>query len=312
MSAVVVAYGSRDHLPACLNAIGGIWGVEDVVVVDHGEDGSADLAISLGAIALRDPSNPGYGTGQNRGVGRTSSEYVLLANPDAVIDPSAIAVGLSVLEEATDVAAVQGVIRNVATGQPERSQGVALGPVHLMARALGLRRLLRFGIVRQIFRRAPIVADHVVRVPDEATEVESLSATALLIRRKAFDAVGGFDEGFFLYAEDIDLCRRLREAGWRLVALPVHWADHAQGASSSGWWARELVWWEGTLRYAARWWSGPAWAGARLATLLRIIPMIAVEPKRMPEVFARLVAGPGRQRRSRPSNADGAGAQAVP
>jgi GT2 family glycosyltransferase len=294
----VVAYGSRDHLPACLDAIAGVAGIEDVVVVDHGGDGSADLALALGAIALKDPSNPGYGTGQNRGVARTSSKYVLLANPDAVIHASGISVGLRLLEAAQDVAAVQGVIRNVATGQPERSQGVALGPVHLIARALGLRRLLRFGIVRRVFRRAPIVADHVVRTPDEPTDVESLGATALLMRRVAFDAVGGFDEGFFLYGEDLDLCRRLRDAGWRLVALPVHWADHAQGASSSGWWVRELVWWEGTLRYAARWWSAPAWVGARVATGLRILPMIAAQPRRTPEVLARLVATPGRVRRS--------------
>lgn len=302
-SAVVVAFNSKDHLPSCLTALRRVPALMESVVVDHGDDGSAEVAASLGAVVLRDRANPGYGAGQNHGVAHTATEYVLLVNPDAVVDPSGVEQGIAVLDAAPDVAAVQGVIRNVVTGEPERSQGVALTPVHLVARALGLRRLLRFGVVHRVFRRAPIVADHVVRTPEEPTEVESLGATALLVRRKAFDAVGGFDEGFFLYGEDLDLCRRLREAGWRLVALPVHWADHAQGASSSGWWARELVWWEGTLRYAAHWWSGSAWAGARLATLLRIVPMIAARPKRAPEVLSRLVAAPGRQRRSRSSRA---------
>lgn len=297
-SAVVVAYNSRDRLPGCLTALRSLRALVEVVVVDHGDDGSAEVAASLGAEVIRDPANPGYGAGQNRGVARTGTAYVLLLNPDAVIAPSGIEKGIAVLDAAPDVAAVQGVIRNVATGRPERSQGVSLGPIHLIARALGLRRLLRFGIVRLVFRRAPIVADHVVRTPDEPTDVESLGATAVLVRRAAFDSVGGFDEGFFLYGEDLDLCRRLRKAGWRLVALPDPWADHAQGASSSGWWARELVWWEGTLRYAARWWSAPAWAAARIATALRMIPMMAAQPRRTPELLARLVARPGRERRS--------------
>ena len=297
LSAVVVAYGSRDHLPACLGALAEIMPAAEIVVVDHGDDASGEIAEAMGATVLHDPENPGYGAGQNRGVARTATEFVLLVNPDSVVDRVGVAAGVAHLESDAGVAAVQGVIRNRATGLPERSQGVALGPFHLLSRALGLRRLLRFALVRRIARHVPIVADHAERTPSSPTDVESLGAAALLVRRKAFDAVGGFDEGFFLYGEDLDLCRRLREAGWRLVALPVHWADHAQGASSSGWWARELVWWEGTLRYAARWWSASAWAAGRLATVLRILPMIAAQPKRTPEVLARLVVGPGRHRR---------------
>jgi GT2 family glycosyltransferase len=220
-------------------------------------------------------------------------------NPDARVDREGVHAGIALLDRAGDVAAVQGVIRNRVTGQPERSQGLALGPVHLVGRALGLRRVLRFGIVRKALQDAPIVGDHVRRVPDKPRDVESLAATALLVRRSAFDSVGGFDEGYFLYGEDLDLCRRLREAGWRLMALPVHWAEHTAYASSAGWWERELVWWEGVLRYAARWWSASAWAAARFSTVLRIIPMIAVRPNRAGEVLARLVVGPGRHRRRR-------------
>lgn len=298
LSAVVVAYRSRKELLDCLRALADVPGMDVVVVVDHGDDGSADVAESLGAKVLRDRANPGYGSGQNRGVAQTTTEYVLLVNPDAVVDPRGVVAGMATLDGAADVAAVQGVIRNRVTGEPERSQGLALRPVHLLGRALGLRRLLRFGIIRRQVRRGGRIADHVERIPDRPVEVESIGAAALLVRRTAFDAVGGFDEGFFLYAEDHDLCRRLRKAGWRLVALPVHWADHASGASSAGWWARELVWWEGALRYAARWWSAPQWAAARLATFLRVTPMIATQPRRTAELVSRLFVGPGRQRRS--------------
>jgi GT2 family glycosyltransferase len=163
---------------------------------------------------------------------------------------------------------------------------------------LGARRLLGLTLVRRVVRFAPGLADHVDRVPARPTDVQSLAATAVLVRRAAFEQVGGFDEGYFLYGEDLDLCGRLRGAGWRLVALPVAWAEHESGASSAGWWDRELVWWEGTLRYAARWWTPAAWWVARLATWLRMIPMVAIRPRGTAELVSRLILAPGRQRRA--------------
>ncbi len=266
------------------------------MVVDHGDDDSAELATARGTHVIRNPANPGYGTGQNQGVARTSGPYVLLVNPDAVVDPAGVAAGLALLDAEPRVAAVQGVITNRATGGPERSQGVSLGPVHLIGRALGARRLLRLGTVRQLARVVPGLADHVDRVPGGAADVESVAAAAPLVRRSAFEDVGGFDEGYFLYGEDLDLSRRLRDSGWRLVALPVPWAEHASGASSAGWWDRELVWWEGTLRYAAKWWPRSAWLVARVATGMRLVPMALARPRRLRELVDRLVVGPGRCR----------------
>ena len=273
--------------------------LNDVVVVDHGDDGSGELAAAMGTVALRNPGNPGFGAGQNRGVAATNSPYVLLVNPDATVDPAGIAAWIGILDERPDVAAVQGVIVNDTTGRPERSSGVALRPVHLLGRALGARRLLGLRVIRRLARRAPGLTDHVERRPAGAIEVESLAATAILVRRSAFDAVEGFDESYFLYGEDLDLCHRLRAGGWRLVALPVEWAHHASGASSSGWWDREVVWWEGTLRYAARWWSRTDWMVAQAAVILRLLPMLAARPSRAPELLALLIRGPRNVRRAR-------------
>ena len=78
---------------------------------------------------------------------------------------------------------------------------------------------------------------------------------AVLARRDALDALGGFDaEHYFLYGEDMDLCLRLRRAGWKLVALPDRWAAHISGASSASTRTREVEWWRGTMAYARRWW----------------------------------------------------------
>lgn len=293
---VCVAFASEGHLGEVL-AAAPATGRGRVIVVDHGDDRSARIAIAYGAIVVRDPANPGFGAGQNRGLALGESEYVLLLNPDLVLDPGAIRAGLAHLALHPEVAAVQGVVRSTATGLPERSQGLEVGPVHLWGRALRLRHLLAVPTVRRAARRSSLLADHVERVPAGPTVVESLAATALLVRRQALLSVGGFDPGYFLYGEDLDLCRRLRAAGWQLVALPDPWGTHVNGASSATVARREIVWWEGTLRFAARWWSGPRFALGWAAALVQATALAAGEPRMARQIVRRLLVAPIRARR---------------
>ena len=295
---VVVAYDSLAEIADCLASVQGAEGLGTVVVVDHGSDGSADVAAACGATVVRDPSNPGFGAGHNGGVGRTTAPAVLLLNPDARLVPGAVARGLAVLDERPRVAAVQGVVLDADGGGPERSAGVALGPAHLWGRALRLRSLLGWGPVRRLAGRVPSLSDHVDRVPDDVSEVESLAATALLVRRSAFAEVGGFDERYFLYGEDVDLCRRLRGAGWTLVALPVPWATHRAGSSHRSEWRREVQWWRGTMIYAARWYEPRAWASAVGAAVVRAVTLAARRPGRARDAWRSVVAEPCRVRRA--------------
>jgi len=263
---VEVAFGSEDVIERSVLSAGGMGG--RVVVVDHGDGRAAARAAVLGAVTVLDPSNPGFGAGQNRGMRECDAEFVLMCNPDAEVDPAAVEAGVAHMQARPDVAAVQGVIVNRATGKPERSQGVELTPLHLLGRALGARRLLEVGWVRAMARRSAILRDHADRVPTEPVEVETLVATALLVRREAFDWVGGFDPMYFLYGEDLDLCRRLRAAGWKLLAVPEVWATHTSGGSATSSREREKDWWEGTMAFAATWWTGPKWWAARVAARL--------------------------------------------
>lgn len=278
---VVVAYRSEDHIEQCLASVRQIADVGDVIVIDN------------------NIHNRGFGAGQNEGVRRAGHDLVLLLNPDARVVPAAIARGIALLDADASIAAVQGAIVNEATGELERSQGVALGPLHLLGRAFGLRRLLALGAVRNLVRRVPSLADHVERAPQRAVDVDSLAATALLVRRSAFEAVGGFDERYFLYGEDIDLCRRLRDHGWRLVALPDAWAMHVSGASSGRTTDRERRWWAGTLQYAAVWWSPVAFGVGVLAALIAWTRVAVREPRSGAGAWNEMVRGPLRQRRSR-------------
>ena len=244
---VVVAYNSGDVIDRCLRAAEQVDGVASVTVVDHSPTASA-------AATIHDPSNPGYGAGQNRGRAVGNALYVLLLNPDAEVDAAGVAAGVALLDARTDVAMVQGVVES-HDGAPERSAGNALRPVHLWGRALGLKRFLQFSPVRRMASRVPALADHADRRPTTVTDVEALAAVAVLARRAALDEVGGFDaERYFLYGEDMDLCMRLRRAGWSLVAIPERWAAHISGASSASSFTREVEWWRGTMAYARRWW----------------------------------------------------------
>jgi len=255
VDAVVVAYRSAELLPDCLASLRAEPSIGTITVVDHGDDKSDRLARDLGAdLVISDPSNPGFGAGQNLGVGAGELPYILLCNPDARILPGVIQQGLEVLSGEEHVAAVQGVIADPDSGAIDRSAGDEIGPRHLWSRALGLKPLTRFSMARRLARLAGM-GDAIDRVPDTTKDVETLAATAPLLRRSAFESIDGFDDSYFLYGEDLDLCRRLRSRGWRLIALPSPWAQHREGASSSTTTARERVWWGGTIRFAELWWS---------------------------------------------------------
>lgn len=266
-------------------------GVAQVVVVDHGSDGAADIAEGAGASVVRDESNPGFGAGMNHGVARTSAPAVLLLNPDAAMRPAAVAAGLDHLAGDASIAAVQGVIVNRGSGAPERSAGTEIGPMHLIGRAVGARRWSTTRLGRATAHRLG-VGDHVDRVPQGPVDVENLAATALLIRRGAFDSVEGFDERYFLYGEDLDLCRRLRVAGWRLVALPEEWADHVSGGTAASAWERELTWWRGTMRFAAQWWPARPWRVALVAAAVRWARLVVEQPREAHRAWCALVSDP--------------------
>ena len=199
--------------------------------------------------------------------------------------------GAAALRDYT-VGAVQGVVVSDAGGEPERAAGSELGPVHLFgSRSVGSGASPRRGRA-PLARRAPSLRDHVERVPSSAEDVETLAAVSILVRRVAFERIDGFDERYFLYGEDLDLCRRLRGAGWRLVSLPVAWASHHSGASASGWWDRELRWWEGTMQFSAHWWANGAFLGALSAGGVMWVRLAVVRPRSAWFAFRTLIVRP--------------------
>jgi N-acetylglucosaminyl-diphospho-decaprenol L-rhamnosyltransferase len=230
LAVVVVNYNAGDYLPRCLGSVFASSGdlSVDVVVVDNGSrDGSAASAVAAHPRArlIENRSNLGFAAAANIGIRATEAPYVLLLNPDAEIVSGTLASLVKVADEHPDAGAVGPLVRNPdRTIQPsarrvprtfEAVMHAFLGPV-----APGNR-----------WTRAYTMADW-----DRTTEreVEWISGSAMLLRRRALQEVGVFDDGYFMYVEDVDLCTRLRRSGWTVLFSPELEVIHEMGVSARG------------------------------------------------------------------------------
>jgi N-acetylglucosaminyl-diphospho-decaprenol L-rhamnosyltransferase len=224
VDAVVVSYRSSDTLRACVEPLIAIDGVSVTVVDNDSPDDSLATIAGLPVATIRSERNGGFAYGCNRGAEAGGAPYVLLLNPDAQIDASAMATLVRVLDRNPLVAAVGPRIVGDC-GELKLTQRSFPRLRSTWAQALFLHRL------------APQArwADEVIRDPaayEAAGSPDWLSGACLLVRRSALEAVGGLDERFFLYCEDIDLCRRLRAAGGELRYEPAALVRHTGGVSA--------------------------------------------------------------------------------
>jgi GT2 family glycosyltransferase len=229
VAVVIVNYQSYDELHGCLSSIERACGSVSVVVVDHASRRDAADRLSQGFpnVQLRRvASNDGFAAGVNNGARATSSQFILLINPDCVLEPEAACRLADWLERNPDVAVAGPRIRNAdGTVQPSARRFPDLTTA-VAGRSSWLTRVLPGNPISR--RNLP------ARDPADATplEVDWVSGACMCVRRDAFDAVGGLDEGFFLYWEDADFCRRLKHAGWRTMYVPTAGAVHVGGRSS--------------------------------------------------------------------------------
>jgi N-acetylglucosaminyl-diphospho-decaprenol L-rhamnosyltransferase len=225
VAVVVVSYNTRPDLLRCLAALGlNVTLPLEVVVVDNAShDGSADAArAAFPAVrVIENGANLGFARANNIGLRATAAPYALILNSDAELRPGCLEALCGLLERRPELGAV-GPRTLGADGRIQLSFGPALTPLAEWRQ----RRL-----VKGLRAGAPWALREVEQMAAREHEPDWLSASCLLARRAALDAVGGFDEGFFLYEEDVDLCVRLRRAGWRLLFTPAAEVVHQLGRS---------------------------------------------------------------------------------
>ncbi len=225
---VVVAYRSEADLPACLDSItaDAAPGSGIVVVDNDSPDGSEQVARSHPAApkVVRSETNLGFGGGCNLGASNSEADAVFFVNPDARLVAGVSAALTAELE--TNARAGAAAPRVVdPTGE---SRAASAGAEPGLRSTIGHYLLLgRLPLLRGIL--PPL---HLAR-PERRASPDWVSGAAMLVRREAFVAVGGFDERIFMYMEDVDLCRRLRSAGWTVEYLPDVRVEHRIGGSQS-------------------------------------------------------------------------------
>ncbi len=221
---IVVAFNALPWLERCLESVAGV----ETIVVDHGStDGSVELVRScFPGVRLVAQANRGMGAGNNLGMRIADSRYFFLLNSDAWVVGDAVARLVAFADAHPDTAVVGPRLLNPDRTLQRSVRGFPtvwrLATEYLFLRKLAPRtRLLN-----------PLYVGGFAH--DEAREVDWLSGAALLVRREAADAVGLFDEAFFMFGEEADWMYRFHEAGWRVWFTPEAEVVHVGGASHGG------------------------------------------------------------------------------
>ena len=226
---LIVNHDTQEPLRRCLETLRlGIEHGLEVVVVDNAssDDSVAVVQRDFPAVRMVEAGgNPGFGAGVNLAADQTAREFLLILNPDCFIAPADIEMLAQRLVDAPGLG-FAGPRIDLESGAVDHAS-LRADPDPLGA-ALYLSRIPR------LFPGRPALNRYSLAHADYDAEQELLAGTAacLMVRADAFRQVGGFDEDFFMYGEDLDLCRRLREAGYGGRYVPAAHALHLKGEAS--------------------------------------------------------------------------------
>ncbi|MHB2023804.1 MAG: glycosyltransferase family 2 protein [Mycobacteriales bacterium] len=279
MRVVVVTYCSGDSLGQFLDSLArACGGRPEVVVADNGStDGAPEAAAARSGVRLlRTGGNLGYGRAANAGAAGSAAAFLLVANPDIEFGFGALDRLLAAAERWPDAGAFGPAIRT-----PDGALYPSAREFPSLARGIGhalLGWLWPANPWTRGYRREDVA-------PREAP-TGWLSGSCMLLRRRAFEAVGGFDPAYFMYCEDMDLCRRLAQAGYRSVYVPSAVVTHTGGHATRLHSVRMLAEHHRSLyRYLSRQYGGPGylWLRPLLAGGLAVRFLAALGSRRIRE-----------------------------
>ena len=233
VAAILVNYNAGPELRCALQSVadelsGRHW--EAVVVDNDSVDGSGAIANEFAPQVrlLRNVHNVGFGRGVNQGMAATTAPIVLIMNPDCRLVPGA----LRALEEELRTHPECAIVGPRILDPDGSVQGSARGDPDMFTGLFGRTTLLRKVMPDLSVSRRNVVSPAAIRNGHVSVSVDWLSGACMLVRRDAFEKAHGFDERYFLYWEDADLCRRLRSLGYHVRYVPGATAVHRVGHSS--------------------------------------------------------------------------------
>lgn len=261
VTVIIVTYNSREIITQCVEHASS---VKNIIVVDNAStDGTADVvsALPFPVTLIANQRNVGFGSANNIALSRVETPFVLLLNPDAALLPGCVETLMETLTSFPDAAAASPLMQRQN------------GSLDLYLRGKGELDFKEYA-----------------EAPDGPICTGFLSAAVMLWKTDRLQALGGFDEIFFLYGEDGDLCRRTEAAGYSMILSPAAKALHLGGKSSPpSAWVRRIRDWHiqwGMLTTMARWQNqdqARRQARAMLAkyTYKTVLYVLLVRPKRV-------------------------------
>ncbi|BCW99708.1 MAG: glycosyl transferase [Armatimonadota bacterium] len=227
---IIVNWNAGRQLRECLDSIASSrrdgWRLEGVVVVDNasGDDSLAGIGeVELPLRVLTNSANRGFAAACNQGAGHCASDYLLFLNPDCVVEPDAIAAVVAFMERKENGAVgVAGARLLDAQGRTWRCCSRRPRPLDFLKKAFGVDALF------------PRLRTHLMREWDheESRPVDHVMGSFYLVRRNLFEQLGGFDERFFVYLEDLDFSVRTAQAGYTVHYLAEPRVFHRGGGTS--------------------------------------------------------------------------------
>jgi len=229
LSVIIVSWNVCDLLRACLSAVSRAQDrglALEVIVVDNvSADGSVEMVRREypQVRVIANTENRGFTGGNNQGLALGAGRYLMLLNPDTEVQDGALQTLVDYLEAHAEVGAVGPQLRNPdGSVQSSRRRFPTLATAFF--ESTWLQRWAPRGLLRRYY-----VQD---RGDDETLAVDWVTGAALVVRRPVYEQVGGLDEDFFMYSEELDWCRRIKAAGWQVVYLPAARVVHHEGKSS--------------------------------------------------------------------------------
>lgn len=262
LSVIIVSWNVRDLLRRAITSVYASWGKQpglEIIVVDNAshDDSVAMLHADFPDVqVVANTENRGFTGGNNQGLAAATGDFLLLLNPDAEIVGDALPRMVEYLQAHPDVGMVGPHLLNPdGSVQSSRRHFPTLPVLFLEStwlEKLAPRKLLRYYYAQE--------------QPDNAVQdVDWITGAAMLTRCEVVKQVGGMDEGFFMYSEELDWCHRIRSAGWRTVYFPGARVIHHEGKSSEQVVpARHVYFQSSKVRYTRK------YHGAVIAEILRL------------------------------------------
>ena len=229
LSVVIVTYNSAAFLPRCLESLSRATRrvkFEVIVVDNHSQDDTAAVLDGYADVqTLVNDENLGFARAANRGFRQAKGRHYLLLNPDTEVHDGALDRCVSFLDSNPEVGIVGARVNN-PDGTLQRACRRSI-PTPKIA-------FFRLSGLGKIWRSHPAASAYNLEDadPDETLDVEAVSGSFLMVRREATGHVGGLDERYFLYGEDLDFCLSISRLGYRIVYYPEAVVTHHKGASS--------------------------------------------------------------------------------